>query len=485
MKTVALILMMLAYAPAVATLAPPNTRVQDCTTSGCHAQQVSAKFLHAPTAAGACEMCHAYADESKHTFELKHQGAELCNFCHLGKTEAAGMHMHQPVKDGECVKCHSPHGSDHRFLIRGETTGALCLTCHESVIKDRAHVHTPIAQGDCLGCHKAHASALPSLLVEQGRTLCLRCHADVQTGVQHVGAATQGSSTIPPVLGAHEVGDGASTMPASPDDDLPLVLHEPFKGECTQCHEQHASQQASLLKQPARELCVSCHQDVAQKLAAATVPHSPVSVDRACLNCHSPHTAHDKSLLRNGAVALCLECHNQPIARADGTKIDSVASMAADGQHLHGAIGTGDCSACHDVHGGEHRALLTRPYTQSFYQPFNADAYALCFGCHDPKLATEPKSIAVTGFRNGEINLHYVHVTAPGDAGRSCRVCHATHSAANERQMRDAVPYGNWQVPITFQQTGTGGSCGAGCHRARSYDRLTPVAYDAPANPTP
>lgn len=483
MKTIASILLMLAIAPRQA---PPNTRVQDCTTSGCHSSQVAAKFLHAPTAAGACEMCHVSVDETKHTFQLKHQGAELCNFCHLGKSDVPGMHMHQPVKDGECVKCHSPHGSEHRFLIRGETTGALCLTCHESVIKDRAHVHTPIAQGDCLGCHKAHASALPGLLVEQGRTLCLRCHANVATGVMpaHAPAASVGGS-VPAVLGAHDGIEVAASNPAIVEDDRPLFVHEPFKGECTQCHDQHASNQTSLLKQVAKDLCISCHQDVAQKLAAATVPHSAVSVDRACMNCHSPHTAHDPGLLRNGAVTLCLECHNKPIARSDGSTIESVASMAAAGQHLHGAIGTGQCSDCHDVHGGDHRALLTRPYAQGFYQPFSADAYALCFGCHDPKLATEPKSSAVTAFRNGEVNLHYVHVTAPGEAGRSCRVCHDTHSAANQRQVRDSVPYGNWQVPIAFDQNGTGGSCGAGCHRARSYDRITPVVYESAARPGP
>ena len=37
-----------------------------------------------------------------------------------------------------------------------------------------------------------------------------------------------------------------------------------------------------------------------------------------------------------------------------------------------------------------------------------------------------------TRFRNGEDNLHYRHVVGPRkDRGRSCRLCHAPHLAAN------------------------------------------------------
>jgi predicted CXXCH cytochrome family protein len=177
-------------------------------------------------------------------------------------------------------------------------------------------------------------------------------------------------------------------------------------------------------------------------------------------------------------MRLCLECHSKTITKADGSKIESVASMMAKGQHLHGPIASGNCSGCHDVHGGTHRALLVKPYSESFYQPFDTAAYALCFGCHKQALATEPKTSSDTQFRNGEVNLHYVHVVAPGATGRSCRACHATHSAPNERQVRAATEFGQWKIPLNLELSATGGSCGAGCHRARSYDRVNPVAYE-------
>ena len=451
----------------------PTTRTADCTTSGCHSDVTGFKFLHAPTAAGACEMCHSPVDPAQHTFRYKHEGGAMCDFCHIGKTDAAGLHVHKPVQDGQCIQCHNPHGSQLRNLINGATTSGMCLTCHDAILKDREHVHTPIAQGDCLGCHKAHSSVLSGLLVAQGRDLCLKCHSNV---------IKSNSTTVLP-------------HPAAPGYTGDMFVHEPVKGECTQCHEQHASKVPTLLKQDITGLCTSCHADVATSMSSAIVQHSAMMDDRACLNCHSPHESHTKHLLKDKPVMVCLECHGRNLSRPDGSIVNSVAAelglkpgtAAAPGAkdsapaamlmaHLHGPIATtGDCGECHTVHGGAHRALLVRPYTQSFYQAFDSNAYALCLGCHKEELATEKTTTTATNFRNGEVNLHYLHITAPGESGRSCRVCHSTHAANNSKQVRESSPFGQWNVPINFQTTETGGSCGAGCHRARSYDRQAPV----------
>lgn len=476
----------------------PTTRTPDCTTSGCHSDVTGYKFLHAPTAAGACEMCHVPVDPVQHTFKYKHEGAAMCDFCHIGKTDVAGLHVHKPVQDGQCIQCHNPHGSQMRNLINGATTSAMCLTCHDSILKDRQHVHTPIVQGDCLGCHKAHSSVMPNLLVAQGRELCLKCHSDVVK-----------SSTA--IALAHPQPSGSLAGNAQLPEALPVFTHDPFKGECTQCHEQHASQAPTLLKQDITGLCTSCHADVATSMSSAIVQHSAMMDDRACLNCHSPHESHTKHLLKDKPVMLCLECHGRNLTRPDGSTVNGVAgefgmrpaappssgasSGAATGAasaasnsgtavmlmaHLHGPIAEGgDCGACHTVHGGAHRALLVRPYTQSFYQSFDSNAYALCLGCHKQELATEKTTTTATNFRNGDVNLHYLHITAPGESGRSCRVCHATHAANNPQQVRESSPFGQWNVPINFTATETGGSCGAGCHRARTYDRVSAVTADS------
>jgi predicted CXXCH cytochrome family protein len=481
--------------------ARPSSRVQNCTTSGCHAKEIDFAFLHAPVAAGACDVCHKYDDDVKHTFTLRHEGQALCNFCHIGKTDNEGLHVHKPVAEGKCIGCHNPHGSVQRRLIKANTTSEMCLSCHASVLEGKPHVHSPIAKGDCLGCHKAHTSELPKLMVEEGKALCLRCHENIAhpATLPPSGASTSEGVTPadpdpthggPRVLAAHETPadqPSAAQPPAGqppagqpPAGQPSFIVHKPLEGECTQCHDQHASKEPALLKQPVAGLCTSCHEPIAQSIAGSSVKHSAVTVDRACLNCHTPHTSTDQNLLRSVATKLCLECHNAPVKRADGTMVESVASMKEKGHHLHGPLVEGLCSGCHDVHGGSHRALLVKPYSQEFYQPFESNAYDLCFSCHKRELVTEQTTASSTGFRNGEENLHYTHVIAPGANGRSCRGCHATHSAKNDRQLREATPFGQWEIPIRFTQTANGGTCAAGCHQSRTYDRITAVPKPEP-----
>jgi len=109
-------------------------------------------------------------------------------------------------------------------------------------------------------------------------------------------------------------------------------------------------------------------------------------------------------------------------------------------------------------------------YPETFYAPFKLDDYALCFTCHDKQLVLQPKTTGLTRSRNGDDNLHFVHVNRP-DKGRSCRACHATHASTHEAHVRDSVPYGKWELPINFTPTATGGSCAPGCHKEAPYDR--------------
>lgn len=461
--------------PAVNPAVRPTERAPNCTTSGCHAKEIGFAFLHAPVAAGACDVCHKTDDEAKHTFKLRHEGQALCSFCHIGKTDTAGLFVHKPVEEGKCSECHSPHGSSQPRLIKTATTSETCLQCHSSLLEGRPHVHSPIAKGDCLGCHKAHTSTLPKLMVEEGKALCLKCHENV--GHPQVSAPTEPGHG-PSVLPAGHADRAADGPPEA--EPAGFVVHKPLEGECTQCHEQHASKEPALLKMPVAGLCTSCHEPIAAAIAGASVKHSAVTVDRACLNCHTPHTSTDQNLLKSVATKLCLECHNAPVKRVDGSLVESVSSMREKGHHLHGPLVEGLCSGCHDVHGGSHRALLAKEYSSKFYQPFNDQAYALCFSCHKQELATEKTTTSSTGFRNGEQNLHYLHVVAPGDNGRSCRSCHATHSAVNDRQLRESTPFGQWEIPIKFAKSDNGGTCAAGCHQSRTYDRINAVPKPEP-----
>ena len=118
--------------------------------------------------------------------------------------------------------------------------------------------------------------------------------------------------------------------------------------------------------------------------------------------------------------------------------------------------------------------MLAKPFPATFYEPFELDKYALCFTCHDKELVLLKQTSSLTGFRNGDVSLHYVHENkAP--QGRSCRACHSTHASLNPLHIRELVPYGNWQLPINFTPTPTGGRCAPGCHQELAYDRVNPV----------
>lgn len=457
--------------------APPTNRVLNCTTSGCHHEQMSFQILHGPVAAGFCSACHEFSDPAAHRFELKRQGAALCSFCHVGKSNLKGMVVHPPVVDGKCTDCHNPHGSNRRFMLNGNTNRELCLSCHETVLAGGGNVHSPIQRdNDCLQCHVAHVSLHEKLLKDTPVALCMSCHSAVFDPIfrarEHTSLLATGISIGQPT---------ANVVAAATEGPF---VHEPLlTGDCYQCHEVHASDHPSLLRQESVTLCTECHEPVKLAAQSAAITHSPMMDDVACLNCHVPHHSDYAKLMLNEPLQTCLQCHDVEIPRPDGTVVTSLADLLFPNIKLHAPVAEGDCKSCHNVHGSEHAALLNDPFPVGFYHQFDRNDYATCFGCHGAELATEVTTSSATNFRNGETNLHYLHVVAQGDAGRSCRVCHSAHGSTRDALTHESVPFGQWEIPIQFTATNTGGSCAAGCHRAYRYDRITAVDNSSPVSP--
>jgi predicted CXXCH cytochrome family protein len=76
-----------------------------CITGKCHNGMLAKKFVHGPVAVEQCELCHRRT--GKHAFRLEAEGEELCYLCHeRGKARKVN-----------CLKCHSPHGSDLEFQL--------------------------------------------------------------------------------------------------------------------------------------------------------------------------------------------------------------------------------------------------------------------------------------------------------------------------------------------------------------------------------
>ena len=121
---------------------------------------------------------------------------------------------------------------------------------------------------------------------------------------------------------------------------------------------------------------------------------------------------------------------------------------------------------------------LAKEYPSQFYAPFQKENYELCFGCHSEDLVLTKETSDLTDFRNGDLNLHYLHVNKER-RGRTCRSCHATHASNLPNHVRESVPYGTWSLPIGFNKKSSGGSCTPGCHLPKDYDRKNPVDYSA------
>ncbi|NIA20533.1 MAG: hypothetical protein GWP05_00885 [Anaerolineaceae bacterium] len=420
-----------------------------CVAKQCHDNLASGPSVHKPVLQQGCELCHEQQG-AKHAFELAEKPPELCFMCHTDMTKNRKF-VHEPLKedDKSCTLCHNPHVGKSKIkgLLRKKTVNALCLQCHRDVARGGLYHTADKAEKGCVGCHNPHASDRPKLLRATGDGLCYKCHDAVK----------------------QEVTGGKS-------------VHGPMSQGCRTCHDPHKSRAGKGLAKSGLALCLTCHSDFEATAAAMETRHSRLAEGAACLRCHGPHGGKYKLLLRNTSQALCLECHKDDIKSDDGTIIEGLGHLIDSGARLHGPLARGDCAGCHEPHGGAGFRFLRGSYPATFYSPYAEEAYGFCFSCHDASLARERRTASATRFRNGDLNLHYLHVNK-ANKGRTCRACHDPHGSKNKHYVRASVPFGEWQLPIGFVATEHGGTCSTGCHQKKSYDRINPVSYTAPQSP--
>jgi len=404
-----------------------------CVSANCHPTIVDHPVTHEPVRQKQCGTCHEPDSPATHTFRLTQPVGDLCASCHA---LTPGLVRHRPVADGDCTACHDPHGSDHRALLVEEGAAALCSRCHEQDYQRRLYVHGPVAAGACDVCHDPHAGADDDLLVTRADRLCITCHRAQEAR----GAAAR-----------HR--------------------HKPMEEGCTTCHDPHASDVRFQLHRPNRDLCIGCHGGVGAFLEAASMVHGPVNDASSCTNCHNPHFTLLPDLQKSPQPELCLACHGQPVATPQGRILPDMAALLRDNPDHHGPIDDGNCTACHHPHGGDRFGLLYLEYPAGFYAPYDPRRYDLCFSCHLPDLVRDASGAGLTGFRDGDLNLHWLHVNQ--EKGRTCRACHEVHASKRPFHIRESVPFGpgGWMLEINFEQSADGGSCLPGCHRQREYRR--------------
>ncbi|MHC4131574.1 MAG: cytochrome c3 family protein [Planctomycetota bacterium] len=419
----------------------PTTLQKTCITEECHSDYSKKAYVHGPVGLGDCKSCHKPLEPEEHTWQFVLEGKDLCEYCHL--EQAAKKNIHEPMKEGNCVQCHDPHSSDNKFLLPEETVAKLCRNCHQTT-EGLKFLHGPIAVGECTVCHDSHTSDYENLLTVSPESLCFSCHVVTENELKKF-----------------------------------EFVHEPMKGGCIGCHDVHGADNTMMLKAKAPELCYPCHEDIKKTAEEAKYQHSVVVEQDGCMHCHTPHASTVQFGLKDAPTKLCMSCHDKPIGVSKDEVLKPFTDEIKDKEFLHGPVAQNDCKGCHISHGSEHFRLLEKEYPSQFYAPFSKENYELCFSCHPETVVLTKETTDLTDFRNGNLNLHYLHVNKP-QRGRTCRSCHATHASNLPKHIRKSVPYGRWELPIQFKKTETGGGCEPGCHLPYEYDRQSPVVYEEP-----
>jgi predicted CXXCH cytochrome family protein len=412
-----------------------------CATDECHSRYLALPFKHGPLIKGECLPCHVPV-AGRHEFERRGDDESLCRSCHEPYPPGKIRHLDC---DDNCAMCHDPHGGKERFFLRPSSQAGLCLDCHIEVTHERP-LHPSVENDACLVCHEMHHATDKFLLRAPRDKVCLPCHDDIREGLE----------------------EGVS-------------IHQPVAKDCMLCHVSHGGGDGpALTTSEPLTLCRSCHADLLDRAINAKYPHKAVMEDQHCVSCHDPHFATGRFLLKAPTRDLCLGCHDKSYRLSDGSVLANVKAQVTQSHYVHGPARQGSCNPCHDAHGSDYPRLLKYDFPCSFYAPFDESRYELCFRCHDRRMVLEQQS-AVTRFRNGPRNLHFLHVNQ--EKGRTCRACHHEHASNSPLRIRETVPFGKWTMTIAFRKNESGGSCRSACHAEYGYDRVQPLQNPLDGSP--
>lgn len=240
------------------------------------------------------------------------------------------------------------------------------------------------------------------------------------------------------------------------------------EGNCVKCHDPHASKNKFNLLASGNDLCFGCHKDMGDRVKSVKFKHSPVT--KGCINCHNPHGSSESvSLLKKGVPTLCLSCHKTDVPTFKR-------------QHMNYPVAKARCTTCHDPHGSDRAGVL---YT-NVHQPVVGK---MCSQCHEDPSSPTPFATKRAGFElckgchsnmvNNALNKNRIHWPVVDKTG--CLHCHNPHAAKEKPLLRTtqaelcgechADSIERQKQSLTKHQPVKDGQCTA-CHSAHASDNV-------------
>jgi predicted CXXCH cytochrome family protein len=119
--------------------------------------------IHEPSKV--CANCHDMTKRPRWaTPEFMKEPLQLCYDCHPGSNYSGSVdYVHGPVAVGDCMRCHNPHRSKQKHLLKLPVPD-VCHQCHEKTDIESIADHSVELLSECLKCHVGHSSSERGLL---------------------------------------------------------------------------------------------------------------------------------------------------------------------------------------------------------------------------------------------------------------------------------------------------------------------------------
>ncbi|KXS44343.1 MAG: cytochrome C family protein [Candidatus Frackibacter sp. T328-2] len=364
-------------------------------------------------------------------------------------TKADGVQLYDSGGYLQCTSCHQPHDNTYgNFLVKDNTNGALCTTCHTKNGWSSGNAHYDVGM-TCQDCHTPHNAGEPvRLKAATEEALCYTCHDD--TGSRY------GEWTSVPDIGS--VIDNASGGSVHPIEDANLAnRHDALENntdgkvsssnkhsECSDCHDPH-------------------------QVTASNPLNGVPGVDLAGNPVNSITNSYE----------LCYKCHQGTNGLQDST--NSVKYVFDNRTYTHGnGKNVEQCNKCHGgnsadvtgepVHGSNVPGLLTQPQFADVINPTTSD---LCLKCHDSATAGPQPKIYFTNATGSQHNT-------------KCTACHGdsvNYGSGINVGSETGVPHGSNVSPL-LKNTQPALCLDSGCHsstdQSNSVTTRYPSGYDIP-----